>query len=91
MNVKTTNYAALACVNYRGGQYGDWYLPSKFEMNYVFQYVAQHGYAQFGNKYYWTSSEIDINNAWVQNLGSGGVTTQAKSNTYIYVRAIRRF
>ena len=80
-------YAARTCDNYSFGGYTDWYLPSKDELNQLYinrTYIG--GLA--GN--YWSSSEVDANNAWAQNFGTGVQTSTSKNTTY-HVRAVRKF
>ena len=33
---QTGNFAAKVCADYQGGAYGDWYLPSSYELNVLF-------------------------------------------------------
>ena len=63
-----------------GGQ-SDWFLPSKDLLNAMSNYkgsivdTATYG---FESAYYWTSSQVDANHAWVQNLGDGDQTGAGK-------------
>jgi hypothetical protein len=82
------SYAAQLCANYQGGNYGDWYLPSKYELNLL--YLQEGVVGGFANNGYWSSTEYNLNYAWVQNFLMGNQTNFNKSNTY-YVRAIRAF
>jgi hypothetical protein len=34
------NYAAQLCAAYQGGNYGDWYLPSKYTLNLMWLNLA---------------------------------------------------
>ncbi len=86
------NFAAKVCADYSvtvgGVTYGDWYLPSKYELNLLYaQKVAVGGFA---NVYYWSSSEYNDNDAWVWNFGSGGQSLYLKATTF-RVRAVRAF
>ncbi len=86
-NQATGNYASQICANYQGGSYGDWYLPSKYELNLLFQQKnVVGGFAGF----YWSSNEADDFDAWIQSFGGGGQTPISKQNPY-GVRAIRAF
>jgi len=81
-------YAAQICANYQGGNYGDWYLPSKYELNLLyFQKTVVGG---FTYSYYWSSSEYDGYDAWVQGFFNGNQYNNNKDNTF-YVRAVRAF
>jgi len=89
---QTGNFAAKVCADYSvtvsGVTYGDWYLPSKYELNLLYlQKVAVGGFA---SAYYWSSTENDSNDAWLQYFGIGTQYYFNKSNTY-YVRAVRAF
>ncbi|NLJ81724.1 MAG: DUF1566 domain-containing protein, partial [Bacteroidales bacterium] len=83
------NYAAQICANYQGGGYGDWYLPSKYELNLLYLQRATVG--GFTNSVvYWTSNEYDSNHALGQLFGYGYQDPSSKVSMG-YVRAIRAF
>jgi hypothetical protein len=83
------SYAALLCANYTGGGYGDWYLPSKYELNLLYQQKAVvGGFATSGN--YWSSTEDGSYYAWFQNFYHGDQNAWDKANTF-RVRAVRAF
>lgn len=79
--------AALSCVKYNGGDFGDWYLPSKYELNIMYQ---NKNFIDNLSMWYWSSTESGSNEAWVQNLKTGGQFSTPKANAY-HVRAIRIF
>jgi hypothetical protein len=85
-----TSYAAGLARAYRGGGYTDWYLPSKDELNKL--YLNRTAIGGFANtySYYWSSTEVDLANAWVQNFNGGDQISGLKYNV-IYVRAVRAF
>ena len=82
------SYAAKLCVDYRGGGYNDWFLPSRDELNVLYQNKTLIG--GFIDDYYWSSSERDINNAWYRRLSNGYFDYYDKITTY-RVRAVRVF
>jgi hypothetical protein len=89
-------FAATVCNEYSvtetvGGIttiYGDWYLPSKHELNLL--YLQKTVVGGFANNYYWSSTEDDSSFAWYQDFGAGSQYNSLKLNT-VYVRAIRAF
>jgi hypothetical protein len=90
------NFAAKVCADYSvtvgGITYGDWYLPSKYELNLLYQQRAVVG--GFANNYYWSSTEYNFDYVWIQNLSNGSQATYFKGYVEIntgYVRAIRAF
>ena len=83
------DYAADLCANYRGGNYGDWYLPSKYELNLL--YLQKTVVGGFSPHNYWSSTEYDNVSAWVQFFGYGGAFFTDKSSPYVSARAIRAF
>ena len=55
------NFAAKLCADYSvkgadGVTYGDWYLPSKAELNLL--YLQKNIVGGLANKFYWSSTEI---------------------------------
>jgi hypothetical protein len=91
-----TSYAAGLARAYPGGGYTDWFLPSKDELNKMYENIGQGNVlglgnvGNFANNYYWSSTEIDVNNAWYQNFGSGYQSSLYKNYTP-NVRAVRAF
>ncbi len=65
----TGNYAARLCDLYTYGGYSDWFLPSKDELNLMYQNKGTIG--GFASSNYWRSSEYDSNSAWDQYFPSG--------------------
>ena len=86
------NFAAKVCADYSvtvgGVTYGDWYLPSKYELNLLFLQKSVVG--GFATTTYWSSSEGDNNTAWTQSFNSGAQGYVNKGNPP-YVRAVRAF
>jgi hypothetical protein len=86
------NFAAKVCADYSvtvgGVTYGDWYLPSKYELNLL--YLQKTAVGGFASAYYWSSTEVSYDYAWEQYFGSGVQSDDGKDATY-YVRAIRAF
>lgn len=79
--------------------YGDWYLPSKVELNLLFRRRAVVGGFALGIKggvpaytsIYWSSSESTNIGAFYQDFsGNGGQSVSGKGNTFP-IRAVRAF
>jgi hypothetical protein len=85
-------FAATVCNEYSvtvgGVTYGDWYLPSKYELNLLYMERARVG--NFAQNFYWSSSEDDNGNAWTQYFFNG-VQNSNNKNFTDYVRAVRAF
>ena len=90
----TSGTAADICANLSLGGYSDWYLPSKDELNEMYLNIANG--SLLGNvgglnfSYYWSSTEIDSNDVWVQFFQTLYQSNHTKNSTY-YVRAVRAF
>lgn len=86
------SFAAKICADYsvtvNGITYGDWYLPSKYELNLLFQQKNVVG--GFSNSDYWSSTESNAFNAWSQYFYDGFQSEYGKSETGS-IRAIRSF
>ena len=76
------------CADYTVGQYDDWYLPSKDELNQLYQ--QQTAIGGFEGDWYWSSTENDSRYAWVQDFNFGNQNYSYKDATF-YVRAVRAF
>ena len=88
------NFAAKVCANYSvidgGVLYGDWYLPSEYELNLLFLQKDMVG--GFVGDWYWSSKESTfyMMYARLQRLSDGATTEYYKEQTHS-VRAIRSF
>ena len=85
-------FAATVCNEYSvtvgGVTYGDWYLPSKYELNLL--YIERATVGNFSTSFYWSSTEGDNSYAWKHSFNFGNQSLGAKYNPY-YVRAVRAF
>jgi hypothetical protein len=89
--VDGNSFAATVCNEYSvtvgGVTYGDWYLPSKYELNLLYLQKTVVGAT---NNIYWSSTEIGFNTAWCQSFVTGNQFANFKDPP-TYVRAIRAF
>jgi uncharacterized protein DUF1566 len=98
-------YAALICnelqITEGGKTFDDWYLPSKQEFNLMYLdrttintiAISNGGNAFATGDYpsYWSSTEGNNGDAWIQTFRDGSQFRSSKSNTHNRVRAIRAF
>jgi hypothetical protein len=90
---QTGNFAAKVCADYSvtvsGVTYGDWYLPSIYELNLLsLQRAAVGGFA---SAFYWSSSEYNNLNAWGYDFAFNLPGFTNKVNADRRVRAVRAF
>ena len=89
-------YAAKLCDDLVLNGYSDWFLPSKDELNMLYQnrdLIGGFNTSYGSDSYYWSSSEINNNNAWYQSLFNGvqyNYYDYTKNSAY-RVRAVRAF
>ena len=81
--------AARICYDLDLNGYTDWYLPSKDELNLVYQNRVAIG--GFNNGLYWSSSQASPSTAYYQNFSNGTSSSNFKSGYNYRVRAIRSF
>ena len=87
----TSSIAARLCGDLIEGGYSDWYLPSKDELNKLYlNRVAIGGFQLDVSGIYWSSTEFDNNNAWIQSFYNSATNGFGKEYP-LYVRAIRAF
>jgi hypothetical protein len=86
------DYAASLCGNLNYGGYDDWFLPSKAELNLLYQnlYTKNIG-GLLTNTYYWTSTEYDASNAYVGRFATGAFFNVYDKQSHYRVRAVRSF
>ncbi len=81
--------------NYRGGGFADWRIPSKAELNALWQQKSVVGGFRYDDlAIYWTSTDggqDNHNNVWLQNFSNGDQYGLKGKSNYCSVRAIRSF
>ena len=88
------NYAAQIAANYKGGGYGDWYLPSAYELGLLHIQRALFFTGPNVIIYYYSSNENPSNNKQVMCYRFSNAlynTYLDKLNPSVRVRAIRAF
>ncbi len=94
-----TSSAAKLCLDLVSGGFTDWYLPSRHELNLLYnaQFNVNKSFSITSGAvelrqtwYYWSSSESDNSAAWYFNFNGGASTNVSKTNAF-YVRAVRAF
>jgi hypothetical protein len=83
--------AARLCYDLVLNGYSDWFLPSQDELNKL--YLNRLVIGGFANAIYWSSSEIDFIDVWIQSFedGEDGVQYNLYKDYSFRVRAIRAF
>jgi hypothetical protein len=91
------NTAKTACDELILNGYSDWHLPSKEELNALYVNLKESGVGGFeSNDYwssgYWSSTEFNIYDAWLQYFRGGEQRNSDKYGSGRYnVRAVRAF
>jgi hypothetical protein len=77
-----------------GGGFTDWFLPSKDELNAMYNYSLVTGFPTatygFASGLYWSSSQTFANQAWYQSFGNGSQGDVDKYSEW-RVRPVRAF
>jgi len=85
------SYAAKLCDDLVLNGYSDWFLPSKYELNILYQNRNLiGGFFTMDETSYWSSSEDLSYDAWCQQFTNGNQSYGYKSDAH-RVRAIRAF
>jgi len=91
------SYAAKLAANLVLNGYSDWFLPSSDELNLMYWNIGPGApkpltnIGGFSSDWYWSSSEINFDCAWIHDfVASGGPISVFKNLTYP-VRAVRAF
>ena len=73
-----------------GAKFLDWRLPTKRELNLMYGVYTNGNGANLNDNYYWSSTEYDDVNAWVQYFSIGSQFNYTKNDSN-GVRAVRAF
>jgi len=76
------------CQNLILNSYNDWFLPSKDELNLLYENKLL---AKMGGKFYWSSSQVTSTTSWVQDFFTGQQSSVLLNTNNFIVRAIRQF
>jgi hypothetical protein len=90
---RTGTNATLLCMQYEGGGYGDWYLPSLQELQIMYQarLFFPNGFSSGLFNEYWSSTETtQVISAWGVNF-STGFASRIHKGTQRQVRPVRKF
>ena len=89
VNECSNGMAAMICNDLQWGGYLDWYLPSIFELQMLYNNrVAIGGFAE---DYYWSSSEFSADAALAWYFISMGYMIHPDKSSSYHVRAVRSF
>ena len=91
-NSNQPGMAAPLCVNYRGGGFSDWHLPSRNELN-LMRYYRNH-IGGFANTRYWSSTEAQTGSdseAYGIDFSLNSGYFKDQKGAKLRVRAIRQF
>jgi len=82
--------AAQLCYELNLNGKTDWFLPSRGELNFIYENLYLNDHGSLANDFYWSSTEFNEQRVWLQFLGSG---SQFDNDKFVlaYVRAIRGF
>lgn len=85
-------YAAMICNELVLNGFDDWFLPSKDELDLMYENLHLNGIGGFDEYWlYWSSSEASFINAWAQIFGDGSQLDDNKDDGAVHVRAVRAF
>jgi hypothetical protein len=84
-------YAAQECNELVFNGFSDWFLPSKDELDLMYHNLRVNGFGNFGNEWYWSSSEISATEAWSQLFLVGNQYDDNTKESTFFARAIRVF
>jgi hypothetical protein len=93
LNCTQRPIAASVCADLVLNGYSDWFLPSIGELQLMYSRLHLPGLGGFGGSWYWSSSQVNPNGAWVMDGSNGDVSNFYGSSKFFYsqVRAVRAF
>lgn len=90
---KSNEYAVKLCYDYEKNGYDDWFLPSRDELNLMYEVLHLNGIGSFSDYYYWSSSEYNngADYAWSQTFSNGSLYNNFDRDTGLNIRLCRAF
>ncbi|MFQ3235524.1 MAG: hypothetical protein ACI9C4_001082 [Paraglaciecola sp.] len=85
-----THDAAIHVAAYSLNGHNDWFLPSRDELNLMYNNLPNNGVRSFASNYYWSSSRFSAYDAPILNFSNGEKTSGFKYFP-VNVRAVRAF
>ena len=73
LGVDEWDNAVKTAKNYRGGGFTDWQLPSRGELDLIYQNLCRMKLGGFFQDGYWSSQEYDSYNAYIQNFSNSSI------------------
>jgi len=98
LHAKSESLTEVNCAAYRCNKYstantkaGEWWLPSKDELDLIWQNQKDVVVKSCNSPWHWSSSEHNEGNAWEQNFNDGKQGESSKDRNINSVRAVRAF
>lgn len=87
-----TNTAATLCYNFEYNGKTDWFLPSKLELDILYQnrYLPGINLTLDNGSRYWSSTQIGIYQSYTERFDNGNQETNQNKGNLCFVRPIRR-
>jgi hypothetical protein len=86
--LSATNYASIACSDFKIQKKDDWFLPSKEELDLM--YLNRIKIGGLKDYPYWSSTETDLNNSVSINFTDGQINSGSNKAERKYVRPVRK-
>jgi len=83
--------AARLCLESNHNGFSDWYLPTRKELELMYQTYKKNNLGTFQSAYYWSSSEDGSTSAWNFDFNHGLASKYTLKYYAYYVRAVRAF
>jgi len=85
------NDAMSMASNYKGGGFTDWHLPTRGELDLMYDNLKLKGLGGFNSNWYWSSSQGDRDKVWRRSFGTGQDDRYGSKGSMGSVRAVRVF
>jgi hypothetical protein len=83
--------AAQLCESLNVNGYTDWFLPSRDELALILTNLKQKGFGGSFRNWYWSSSQVDATNSWLQHFDYAGSQYHYQKYYTSSVRPVRAF